>query len=463
MKFFRALFAILALSILCLNVRAQAPAEIPALSQDYAQDILSLFSWGLDIRFTEAEKTRFIKERLGEWESGNNLWQCQFIGDYWTFLIMNKQQLAANKEPMKKRLLDFVQYNAKDGQPDILWIQKRLGQDDEVEELPISKARRAPLEKMQPGDTVDTMNIPSAFGGELEVKLYATQVSNCLSKISEMLLIPFTPEQRQEFVIRAKKHWRKYREDWGDRVVSLNKNPLSYVNDYSTYFVYKSDPDHNLASIRSFTERGERDAVWLVKIYENAWQNTPLIASEPGLTRRTISAYASLRSLQANEVIGTKATVADVPAILRMQKDILAKWPSLSAAKKTDILQSTKGLFRMYQVYPHFTPLYQEHEKHLWGLDMVASMPQIKPIVDARSKEFASIAKKDPNWKANMERNNEAAFKAFLQKNDADFQRQMKMMDRIYDSVVFSGKINAINNAILRAPSGSSVRIDVRL
>ena len=367
---------------------AQSPAEIPALSQDYAEDLLALFSWGLDIRFTDAEKIRFIKERKMEWESGSSNWQCQFIGDYWTFLILSKERVAGNKEPMKKRLLDFVVANAKAGQPDVIWIQKRLGQDDEVEELPVSKARRAPLEKLPPDAVVDAMMAPTPLGGTYEVRLKASEVSDCLSKVSEMLQTPFTPEQRTEFVERAKKHWRKYREDWGGRVVSSNKNLLSYVNDTSTYMVYKYDVAHNEKEIRSFTERGERDAVWLMKIFDNSWHRAPLVASEPGLSRRAIGDYTALRAQQLNEILGQKAAIADVPAIVKMQKEILAKWPTMPAAKKEAILTATRALSSIYQVYPHFSPMYQEYQKHLWGQEMVASIPQIKPVVEARAAEF---------------------------------------------------------------------------
>jgi hypothetical protein len=442
--------------------RAQTAAEVSALSQDYAQDLLALFSWGLDIRFTDAEKARFIKERLLEWESGNNNWQCVYIGDYWTFLTLTKEQRAGNKEAMKKRLLDFVVANAKAGQPDILWIQKRLGQDDDVEELPVSKARRAPLEKMRGDGVVDSMQTSAILGATITVELTAVAVSDCLSKVSEMLQTPFTPEQRQEFVERAKKHWRKYREDWGGRVVSFNKNALSYVNDSSTYMVYKNDLQHNEAAIRGFTERGDRDSVWLMKIYDSAWHRTPLLASEPGLSRRIISDYTALRAQQINAILGQKAVIADVPAIINMQKEILAKWPMMPAAKRQAILEAPRGLASIYQVYPNFTPLYQEYQKHLWGQEMVASTPQLKPVVEARAQEFAQIAKKNPNWKAEMEANNQAAFQAFLQRDQEAHQRLMKTMDRMYDSVVFSNKMTALNNAILRAPAGSTVNITIR-
>ena len=175
-----------------------------------------------------------------------------------------------------------------------------------------------------------------------------------------------------------------------------------------------------------------------------------------------VSDYTSLRAQQLNEVLGQKAVIADVPSIIKLQKEVLAKWPAMSAAKKEAILTAPRALSSIYQVYPHFSPLYQEYQKHLWGQDMVASIPQIKPAVDARAAEFAKIAKKNPNWKDEMEKNNQAIFTAFLQRNEEQHQRLMKNMDRMYDSVVFSGKMNAINNAILRAPSGSTVRIDIR-
>jgi hypothetical protein len=439
---------------------AQAPAEIPALSRDYAEDLLSYFSWALDIKFTEAEKARFIKERLMEWESGNSNWQCLFIGEYWALLTLPKERLAAYKDSQKKILLDFVIANAKAGQPDCIWLQKRLGQDDEIDEFPASKGRRAPLEKLSADTAVDTMKV--TFVVTIDANLTAFDVAVCLSKVSMMLQTPFTPEQRQEFVERAKKHWRKYRDDWGSQVVTFNKNPISFVNDKATFMVYKNSLDHNEKAVREFAERGERDALWLMKIYDSAWHRTALIPSEPALTRRVVSDYAALRAQQINQILGTKAAVADVAAILQVQKEVLAKWASYSPAKRAAILAAPSGLSSIYQVYPHFAPLYQEYQKHLWGQEMVASIPQLKPIVDARAKEFAAIAKKNPNWKAEMEANNQATFQAFLQRNEEAHQRLMKQMDRMYDSVVFSGKMAAAASLIRNAPNGTTVHVDIR-
>ncbi|WP_196300817.1 hypothetical protein, partial [Streptococcus pneumoniae] len=90
--------------------------------------LLAYFSWALDIKFTDAEKARFIKERLMEWESGNSNWQCLFIGEYWALLPLSKERLAAYTDSQKKYLLDIVIANVKAGQPDVIWIQKRLGQ-----------------------------------------------------------------------------------------------------------------------------------------------------------------------------------------------------------------------------------------------------------------------------------------------------------------------------------------------
>ncbi len=443
------------------SLQAETPAEIIALRHDYAEDLLCLFSWALDIKFTDAEKARFIKERELEWESGNSNWQCQFIGHYWALLTLPKEAVSGNKDANKKEITDFIVANAKAGQPDCIWIQKRLGQDDEIEELPLSKARRAPLEKMSFDTAIDS--VPVTFiGTTIQAKLTVLDVANCLHKVSLMLQTPFTPEQRQEFVERAKKHWRKHREDWSSSSTSPNQNPFSYVNNSANYFVYKYDLKHNEKEIRSYTERGERDSVWLMKIYDNAWHRTPLIASEPGLSRRIISDYTALQAARLNEILGSKAVIADVPTIIKMQKEIVTKWPTYSPAKRENILRSPRELSSFYQVYPHFTPLYQEHQKYLWSKEMVASMPALKPIVEARAAEFVRIAKKNPNWKEEMEQNNQAAFNAFLQKNEEQHQRLMKMMDRIYDSTVFSGKMNAINNAILRAPAGTTVHIDIR-
>jgi hypothetical protein len=456
-----ALSTVAALATINPTANAQAPAEMPALKRDYAEDLLALFSWGLDIRFTEAEKARFIKERDAEWESGNNTWHSVFIGDYWTFLMLSKNQQLSNKEDMKKRLLDFVVANAKAGQPDVIWIQKRLGQDDDVNDLPVSKARRTALEKMAPGAVVDSREIPGILGGTITRKLSAVDVSDTLSKISEMFQIPFTPEQRTEFVERAKKHWRKYPDDWVSEL-NFNKNPISYVHSRSTYIVYKNDTVHNIKELKEFAERGERDAVWLLKIYNESWQQRPIIASEPSLNRSIMNDYAILRTMQLNEIVGQRAIIADVPLIVSMQKEIVAKWAMYPESKKKAILGTPRALSFMYTVYPHCTPFYKEHQKHLWGQDIVVSTPQIKPIVDARAREFVLIAKKNPDWKTQMENNNEIALQAYLQRKQSEYDRQLKMMDRMYDSMVFSNKMNAINNAILRAPSGSTVHIDIR-
>jgi hypothetical protein len=455
------LSTIVTLATVAPATHAQAPAEMPALKRDYAEDLLALFSWGLDIRFTEAEKARFIKEREMEWESGNNTWHSIFIGDYWMFLILSKDRQAGNKEPMKKRLLDFIVYNAKAGQPDCIWIQKRLGQDDEVNDLPISKARRTALEKMAPSASVDSMEVEGILGGTITRKLSAVEVSDTLSKISEMFQIPLTPEQRTEFVERAKKHWRKYPSDWSSKVNS-NKNPISYVQSHADYIVYKNDTVHNIKKLEEFAERGERDAVWLLKLYNESWQQRPVIASEPSLNRSIINEYAVLRTMQLNEIVGQRAVIADVPLIASMQKEIVAKWATYPESKKKSILGAPKALSFMYQVYPHCTPFYKEHQKHLWGQDIASATPQIKPIVDARAKEFAIIAKKNPDWKTQMENNNETALQAYLQRKQAEYDRQLKMMDKIYDSMVFSNKMTSINNAILRAPAGSTVHIDIR-
>ncbi len=440
---------------------SETPAEIVALRRDYAEDLLCLFSWALDIKFTDAEKARFIKERELEWESGNSNWQCQFIGHYWALLTLPKEAVSGNKDANKKEITDFIVANAKAGQPDCIWIQKRLGQDDEIEELPLSKARRAPLEKMSFDTAIDS--VPVTFiGTTIQAKLTVLDVANCLHKVSLMLQTPFTPAQRQEFVERAKKHWRKYRGDWSSNSTSPNQNPFSYTNNSANYFVYKYDLKHNEKEIRSYTERGERDSAWLMKIYDNAWHRTPLIASEPGLSRRIISDYTALQAARINEILGSKAVIADVPAIIKMQKEIIAKWPTYSALKREAILKAPSGLFNFYEVYPNCAPLYREHQKYLWSREMAVTNPQLKPIVDARAAEFAKIAKKNPNWQEEMEKANQEAINAFLQKNEEKHQRLMKMMDRMYDSMVFSGKMNAINNAILRAPAGTTVHIDIR-
>jgi hypothetical protein len=437
-----------------------APAEIVALRRDYAEDLLCLFSWALDIKFTDAERARFIKERELEWESGNNNWQCQFIGHYWALLTLPKEAVDGNKDANKKEITDFIIANAKASQPDCIWIQKRLG-DDEVNDLPISKARRAPLEKMRFDAAIDSM--PLTFAGTtIQTELKVLDVANCLAKVSMMLQTPFTPEQRQEFVERAKKHWRKYRGDWGRNSTSPNQNPFSYVNNGANYFVYKYNLQHNEKEIRSFTERGERDSMWLMKIYDNAWHRTPLIASEPGLSRSIVCDYTRLQAARINEILGRKAVLADVSASIQMQKEIVAKWSTYSPAKRETILKAPSGLFNIYEVYPYCASLYQEHQKYLWGRDMVASIPQLKPVVDARAAEFAKIAKKNPNWKEDMDKANQEAINAYLQKNEEKHQRMMKIMDRMYDSMVFSNKMTALNNAILRAPSGSTVHIDIR-
>jgi hypothetical protein len=439
---------------------SEAPAEIVALRRDYAEDLLCLFSWALDIKFTDAERVRFIRERELEWESGNNNWQCQFIGNYWALLTLSKEAVSGNKDSNKKEITDFIVSNAKSGQPDCIWIQKRLN-DDEVNELPISKARRAPLEKMSFDTALDS--VPLTFAGTtIQSELKVLDVANCLAKVSLMLQTPFTPAQRQEFVERAKKHWRKYRGDWGDRSTSPNQNPFSYVNNSSVYFVYKYNLEHNEKEIRSFTERGERDAVWLMKIYDNAWHRTPLIASEPGLSRRIVSDYTALQVARINEILGKTTLIADVPMIIKMQKEIVAKWPTYSPVKREGILKAPRELSSFYQVYPHFSPLYQEHQKYLWSREMVASMPALKPVVDARAAEFAKIAKKNPNWKEDMERNNQEVFDAFLKRDMKQHERLIDMMIDIRKSQDFSNKINALNNAILRAPAGSTVHIDIR-
>ena len=82
---------------------AQSPAEIAALSRDYAEDLLAFFSWALDIKFTDIEKAQFIKERLLEWESGNNNWQCLFIGEYWALLMLPKERLAVYRTSIQAR------------------------------------------------------------------------------------------------------------------------------------------------------------------------------------------------------------------------------------------------------------------------------------------------------------------------------------------------------------------------
>jgi hypothetical protein len=441
------------------TVLAQAPGEIPALKSDYAKDMLCLFSWALDIKFTDTERTRFIKERELEWESGDLGWQCQFIGDYWTF-ISDKAVAKRNKEPMKKRLLDFVIANAKANQPDMVWIQKRLGQDDEIDDLPVSDSRRSTLDKVN-GDTV-LDSVPYDDGlVKLNFNLKAFDVANCLSKVCEMFQVPLTLEQKSEFVERAKKHWRKYREDWSDRGVSTKKILFSYVNDSSTYFVYARDLKHNQKALEEFAERGDRDSIWLLKIFKESAQRTPLLESEPMLSRSVIRAYASLRVAQLNEVVGQRVLTADTALAVNMIKEVLAKWSTLPAIKRSAILDAPRALASIIDVYPHFIPLYQEFQKEEWGRDLVLTTPQIKPIVDARSKAFADIAKKDPNWKSKMEENNMTAFRAYLARDEANFQRMMKMSEQMFDSMVFSNKMNAIHNAILRAPNGTTVNIQI--
>ena len=99
--------------------------------------------------------------------------------------------------------------------------------------------------------------------------------------------------------------------------------------------------------------------------------------------------------------------------------------------------------------------------RHLWGLDMVKTMPQLKPLVDARTKEFADIAKKYPNWKEEMEQANQAAFQAYLQQKQQEHERLMKSLDRMYDSVVFSGKMRQLSSLVTNAPSGSTVNVTI--
>jgi hypothetical protein len=220
--------------------------------------------------------------------------------------------------------------------------------------------------------------------------------------------------------------------------------------------------DYNVKKMRNFVDRGERDAAWTMKIYDNAANRVSLIASQPEVNCDLLNDYTVLWVEQINEIVGRKALVADVPTIVKMQKEILSRWPTMPQSKKQAILNATENLWSFRNVYPHCAPLYKEHQKYVWSKELVSSVPDLKSVVEARAQEFAKIAKKDPNWKEKMEQINEAALQAYLQRQQQEFDRQMKMMDRIYDSVVFSGKMNAINNAILRAPAGTTVRIDIR-
>ncbi len=453
------LYPIIALaSVLALAsvAHAQLPTEIAAQSRDDAEDLLCLFSWALDIKFTDAEKERFVKERMLEWESGDNGWQSAYLGDYWEMLVTAPQDRSGRKGYLKRFLPELVLSGARAAQPEMIWIQKRLGEDDDVEELPVSGARRTPLEKREPREIVDTKEL----GGDSRLFLRAKDVADCLKRATEMFEISFTLEQRAEFLERAKKHWRKNHEDWGTS--SFSKTAFGYLHSDSDFMVYRSDLDRNIKKLREFAERGDRDSLWLLNIYENSYQRQPLIPTEPKLSRKIVAQYGMLRAMQINEVVGRKVAFSDIRSHARIVKEVVAKWPTFSAAKRAMILDAPQGLYRINNTYSHFTPLYQEYQKHLWGQDMVVSIPKLKPLVEARSAEFARIAKKNPNWKAEMEANNQAAFTAFLQKNEEAFQRQMKAMDRMYDSIVFSNKISAINNAILRAPVGTEVRIDIR-
>jgi hypothetical protein len=226
------------------------PPEIAQLSFDYAHDLMSYFSWALDIRFTEAEQKRFISERRLEWVSGHNLWQTQYIGNYWALIGLPQNVLDGNKPKKKEELLDFIQFNTKQGVSDIIWIQKRLG-DDEVDQLPPSKGRRSKFELLQGNPIIDEYKKPGIISGiDIRAELTYVDVANTIDGVSSMLGLTFTPEQREEFFERAKKSWRKSPDDWS--TTAMGKSMFAYFHNTATYYVYKNDRPHNVAQIRPF-------------------------------------------------------------------------------------------------------------------------------------------------------------------------------------------------------------------
>jgi hypothetical protein len=163
-----------------------------------------------------------------------------------------------------------------------------------------------------------------------------------------------------------------------------------------------------------------------------------------------------------NEMYGKRVAVPEVMLTINLQNEMVQKWGSYDADKKAFILDTKNLLFTFYQVYPHCIPLKREHMKYTWGKQLMKSMPSLKPYIEGQGNAFAVLAKKKPNWQEEMEETNEQALKLYIARKQVEYDRMLDNLKKMGESMEFSNKMIALQNAISRAPAGTTVNVTIR-
>jgi hypothetical protein len=200
----------------------------------------------------------------------------------------------------------------------------------------------------------------------------------------------------------------------------------------------------------AFNKAGDKDGKWLEeKANKSPFWLTP-ISSEPAAGLMIFRDYAAYRICQVNLIAGQDIVPLTPSVKAKIVERTIQQWGTFSAAKRKEILSGTT-LFTSHQnVWQFQIPLIREHYCHLWGLELVKSTPELKPIVDKRAAYFKNLAKKDPDWKAKADISQKQLEREIVQMHGEYLRGQTQRMKSAMDDLVKSSHVlnmNILENA----------------
>jgi hypothetical protein len=422
---------------------------------DIIEDLLAGFEWAYGLSPTEQERDKFRKDRDIEWQSGDATWQFplvriyrQAIGgtkasnpyrsvrlrqDYQGDFIREFKPILTDS--LYRGVTDYDSYRASihlEGKELLeAWVKKGKSSEKFV----ISKTKRAFYEKEN--TVLIRMEHPTELGGKFPDELSVPEVILPVENFNTKFFAAISLSDREEIAKRIIEDWKKN----GSTNDNNPKNALQCLMSGGTYF--------KMDKFADFIKKGDIDGKWLKVIADKSPFWTSPISHEPTTNLQVLRDYAAFRVCQINQVAGQDIVPLTPPVKAVIVERTIQQWDTLSPSKKKEILSGTK-LFTDHQNYWSYKiPLFKEHQCHLWGQDLVKFMPELKPIVEKRSAYFKNLAKKDPNWQAKADTEQQNLQQSIVQMQGEYLRGQERRFKSAMDDLVKSGhalRMNILEN-----------------
>jgi hypothetical protein len=420
---------------------------------DIIEDLLAGFEWVYGPLPSEQERTKFRKAREIEWLSGDATWQFLLVRIYRQAIVgigsrgeyqTSFQQRVASvlNDPLYRNITQFdsnktsVHIEEKD------WLAAWVKRGKPASFM-LSKANRASYEREDA--VVATTEIANPYaaivgGKTTTIKLQTSYLVKGIENFNQKFSVGLSLADREEMARRI--------------IVDWKKNGAIGLGDYQAKSALQcfqlSDVFFSDKAFFDFGKAGDKDGKWLEeKANRSPFWLTP-IPGEPAAGLMLFRDYAAYRICQVNLVAGQDIVPLTPSVKAKIVERTIQQWGTFSAEKKKEILAGTK-LFTAHQNAWQFQiPLIREHYCHLWGLDLVKSTPELKPIVDKRTNYFKNLAKKDPNWKAKADLSQKQLERDIVQMHGEYTRGQTARMNAAMDDLVKSSHVlnmNILENA----------------